>query len=154
MKKPIYILFAIGAFTFTSCGGSTTTTGEKGDKTEQLAEEPEKEPITIVGAWKMSDVDLGMEIPKGREKMFAELKENMVANSSISFASDGTYSDVQAMGKDIIKSNGTYTADDEALTTVCKGTTSKMKIGELTESTLVLEIEERGSTMKMTYSRK
>lgn len=153
MKKPMYILAMASALMLVSCGESAE--GEElNDSTSQEAEvEEEEEEVSIVGDWKLSDIDLGMDIPKEQEAAMADMKKNMIENSSQSFKADGKSVTVSAIGKDIVTTNGTYTVEGDKITFDNDGVTSTMTIKSLTADQLILEMVERGTTMSMTYKR-
>lgn len=151
MKKPLFIVaVATSVFLFASCNSSSTETEENSDGTEVVEEE---EGISIVGEWKMSAVDLGMEIPAGQEATFEQMKKDMIAGSSQSFTADGVATTVSSMKKEIVTASGTYTVKDDVLTLVYNGVISTLKIKTLEEHKLILEVDDRGSIMTMTYKR-
>lgn len=154
MKKSIYIFGVCCAIALGSCSESKTDEAAEGAETEEMTTE-EAEPeveITIVGDWKMSDFDMGMEVPKGQEAMFDKMRKDMIDNSKLSFKADGTYTQTDKM--EVVRTqNGTYSVDGSTLKTTINGKSDEMNIASLTEDKLVLTMEERGSTMTMTYSR-
>ncbi|OFZ55674.1 MAG: hypothetical protein A3D92_14605 [Bacteroidetes bacterium RIFCSPHIGHO2_02_FULL_44_7] len=153
MKKPMYILAMASALILASCGEGAEGEESNNASSEETVSEPEEEEVSIVGDWKLSDIDFGMDIPKEQEAAFAEMKKTMIDNSSQSFKADGKSTTVSAIGKDIVTVKGTYTVDGDQLTIENDGVSSTMKIKTLTADQLTLEVVERGTTMSMTYKR-
>ena len=155
MKKSIYtfgICLALGLY---SCSGAIDDT-VSGLETiaDKVADEVAAEP-TIVGDWGLSDFDMGMEIPAGQEEMFDNMKKEMVANSTMSYKADGTFTQTDKMGGEVKNQTGTYTIDGNVMTTTSSdGAETKVNIASLTDTEVSFTMEERGSTMTMTYARK
>lgn len=152
MKKSIFILSTVASMFLVSCGGSDEAKTAEGDvATEQEAPEEEEEPaeVSIVGVWKMTDMDMGMEIPKGKEKEFEDMMKEMAAKTAYTFKDDGTI-DIKSPAAN---SNGTYTYADGKLTTVVMGKTETIAVPTLTEDQMVIEVEDRGTKMSMTFKR-
>lgn len=150
MKKTIYIFGVCCAIALSSCSESKTTEEEKAGEEEVAVEEPEE--ISIVGNWKMSDIDLGIEIPKGQEATFDKMRKDMIANTKMTYNADGTFTQTDKM--EVVRTiKGTYVVDGNSLKTTVDGEESTMNIASLEANKLVLTMEDRGSTMTMTYSR-
>jgi hypothetical protein len=154
MKKPILILAAFAALSLASCGNSENKTEHAAADTTTAAvvEETKAEPeaaASIVGTWKLTDVDLGMVAPKGQEKTFDDLKKEMIAKTVYTFGEDGTISLTSPMAK----SAGTYTLEGDKLTTVINKKTESVIVQSMTASELVLTIEERGTKMVMKFQK-
>lgn len=155
MKKSIFtIATLVGFLVLTSCGGNenkienTPPAETVKAKPEAPKEEPKSE-ASIVGVWKLSDVDLGMTPPKGKEKVLEDLKKEMIAKTIYTFGQDG----VLNMESNIGKSSGTYTLEGDKLTSVTNGKSSSTNVQSLTESELVLTMEERGTKMVMKFKK-
>ena len=159
MKKSIYVFSIAAASLFlVSCGGTAeteeTTDGENTEAVENEEEEEEEvaEP-TIAGTWKLTDMDLGIEIPEGQEEMFADMKATMIENTSYQFNEDGTMT-AESYAMDQKQTvTGTYVVEGDQLKTTSEGKEDSINIVELTEDKLVLGIEDRGSMMTMTFAK-
>lgn len=155
MKKSILTLATFTALTFASCSNSENKT-ENGvaitENTTATVSETPAEPeaaASIVGTWKLTEVDLGMTPPKGQEKTFEDLKKDMVAKTIYTFGEDGTINLTTSMAK----SNGTYTLDGSKLTTVINNKTESATVESLTASELVIAVEDHGSKMVMKFQK-
>lgn len=150
MKKTIYIFGVCCAIALSACSEAKTTEEAKAGEEEVAVEEPEE--ISIVGNWKMSEIDLGIEIPKGQEATFAALRKDMIDNTKMTYNADGTFTQTDKM--EVVRTiKGTYVVDGKSLKTTVDGNEDVMNIASLEANTLVLTMDERGSTMTMTYSR-
>lgn len=153
MKKSIFILSAFAAFTIASCGGNEPKTeNETPVNTETAVEESKTEPdavASIVGTWKLADVDLGMVAPKGQEKTFDDLKKDMIAKTVYTFGEDETINMDSPMGK----VTGTYNLNGDNLTTVVNKKTESVTVQSLTANELVLTVEDRGAKMVMKFQK-
>lgn len=156
MRKTIFTIMAATTLVFASCanknakaeGDATAadTTNVEAPKAEAPAE------ASIVGTWKLSDMDMGREVPKGKEKQFEEMMAKMKAETSFTFNEDGTMTSNNPAIKD---SKGTYTYADGKLT-VTDDKTKKaetLTVDELTADKLVISNEQGGKKMVMTFSK-
>lgn len=152
MKKSIYTFGICLALGLTACTSSLEGTAAD---LEKIAEDMKAEP-KVIGDWGLSDFDLGMEIPAEQQEMFDTMKKEMVAVSTMSYKDDGTYSQNDLMQGEVITQTGTYHVVNGKLTTINDETDipSTTEIISLTETELVLSIEDQGNTIKMTYTRK
>lgn len=152
MKKSIYTFGICLALGLTACTSSLEGTAAD---LEKIAEDMKAEP-KVIGDWGLSDFDLGMEIPAEQQEMFDTMKKEMVAVSTMSYKDDGTYSQNDLMQGEVVTQTGTYHVVNGKLTTINDETDipSTTEIISLTETELVLSIEDQGNTIKMTYTRK
>lgn len=157
MNKTIFTIMAVTSLLFTSCGDKTNKTEGDAATTETTLVEPPKanQPKakpTLVGTWKLSDIDLGMEAPKGKEKVLEDMKKKMIAETVYTFNDDGTMTFKNFMVKE---TPGTYSYEDSKITiTDAKTKKSEMvTVDELTANKLVLTSEQNGKKAVMTFSR-
>lgn len=154
MKKQVYILAIAASFFMVACGGGTEgeaegTTETTEEATEEVVEEEVAEEASIVGEWKMTDMDMGMEVPAGQEEAFAASIKEAVDATVYTFNEDGSVNLVSNLGEE----SGTYTVEGSTLTITTKKTES-IDISELTESTLTLSLSVEGLNMTMNFERK
>ncbi|MBL4593656.1 MAG: lipocalin family protein [Flavobacteriales bacterium] len=152
MKKQIYILAIAASFFMVACGSSTEgeaegTTETTEEATEEVVEEAEE--ASIVGEWKMTDMDMGMEVPAGQEEAFAASIKEAVDATVYTFNEDGTVSLVSNLGEE----SGTYAVEGSTLTVTTKKAES-IEIKELTATVLVMGISEEGMNLTMSFERK
>ena len=146
MKKSIYTFGLFIAIGLTSCSGSIE---DAAAGLEEMVAEP-----TMVGDWKLADFDMGMEIPAEQAEMFETMKQEMIANSTMSYKEDGTYSQSDMMQGQAVTKTGTYSVDGDQLTTTSsEGVATTVNISSLTDTEASFSMEERGSKMTMTYTR-
>ena len=153
MKKQVYILAVAASFFMVACGSSTEAEAEGTEETteeatEEVVEEAAEE-ASIVGEWKMTDMDMGMEIPAGQEEVFAASVKEAVDATVYTFNEDGTVNLVSNLGEEA----GTYTVEGTTLTVTTKKTES-IEIKELTGSALTLGISAEGLNMTMSFEKK
>jgi hypothetical protein len=156
MKKTIFMITAT-ALLLTACGNNAKPAGDAANTedsqatTQEAAPEPAAE-ASIVGVWKLSDIDLGMEAPKGKEKMLEDMKAKMIAETVYTFNDDGTMSFKNPMVKE---TPATYTYEDSKIT-ITDNKTKKAEtvaVESLTADKLVLSSEQRGKKAVMTFSK-
>ena len=152
MKKSIYIFGIFFLFGLSAYAQEDHLT----DKVEIVA--GVKNQSILVGNWRLFDFDIGMEIPEGQEEMFNEMRKEMIANSTISFKADGTYSQNDLVSGEIRTHRGTYSIEEDELTTITTergvdGVKSVSKISKLSKTEVTFSLEDRGSTMTMTFTR-
>jgi hypothetical protein len=159
MKKTIFMIAATTSLVFASCGNKVEKTEGEAAAVEaqaapeaEVAPEPEAE-ASIVGTWKLSDIDMGMEVPKGKEKQFEEMKAKMISKMAYTFKEDGTMSMKTPMfDKEM---TGTYKLEDSKLTVTTDDTkkAETINVDELTANKLVLSTEQGGRKAVMTFSK-
>jgi hypothetical protein len=157
MKKTILMCAAAVALLFASCKNNPgeTEAGTPSDSTNISTETVQAEPVaetSIVGTWKLSDIDLGMEVPKGKEKQFEDMKKKMFAETNFTFNEDGTMSGDNPAVKG---TTGTYTYADSKLE-ITDSKTKKVEtltVDELTADKLVISSEQNGKKAVMTFSK-
>lgn len=152
----MYIVGAILAIGLSACSETSIVDEDTKVETEEVAETAEDKEVvpTVVGEWKMSDMDMGMEVPKGQEEQFATIKKEMVENGSMTINEDGTFTNTSKTDK-VRTEEGTYTVSEgKLITTVKNGRESSLDISSLTKEELILTAEDRGRKMTMTYARK
>jgi hypothetical protein len=156
MKKTIFMIMAAATLAFASCADKTNKT--EGDATATDSTQVEAETATepaeasVVGTWKLTDMDMGMEVPKGKEKQFEEMMAKMKAETNFTFNEDGTMSGDNAVVKG---TKGTYTYEDSKLS-ITDATTKKVEVlnvDELTADKLVISSEQGGRKAVMTFSK-
>lgn len=152
MKKTIFTIMAAACLVFASCADKTNKA--EGDAKAEIQVEAAEKPAeaSVVGTWKLTDIDMGMEVPKGKEKMFEDMKKKMFAETSFTFNEDGTMSGANPAVKDM---KGTYTYEDSKLT-ITDSSTKKaetMTVDELTSDKLVISTSQNGKTAIMTFSK-
>lgn len=156
MKKSIFTIMA-ATLVFASCADKNAKTeGDAAttDSTHVAVEAPveAKAEASVVGTWKLTEFDMGMEVPKGKEKAFEDMKKKMLAETAFTFNEDGTMTSSNPVVKD---SKGTYTYEDSKL----KITDDKSKkeetltVDELTADKLVISNEHNGKKAVMTFSK-
>ncbi|MGC4041562.1 MAG: lipocalin family protein [Flavobacterium sp.] len=156
MKKTIFMAIAAASLVVASCADKTNKTetdAAAADSTQvetPMAEEPVAASIT--GTWKLSDIDMGMEIPKGKEKAFEEMKKKALGATSFTFNEDGTVSASNPAVKD---SKGTYTyaAPKLVITDDKSKKADTLNVDELTAEKLVISSERNGKKAVMTFSK-
>ncbi len=147
---------AIALLAFTSCADKTNKTeGDvtAADTTQVKAVEAKPEAVvTVVGTWKLSDMDMGMEVPKGKEKQFEEMMAKMKAETTFTFNKDGTMSGDNPAVKG---TTGTYTYEYSKLIITDSKTkkTETLNVDELTADKLVISNEQNGKKAVMTFSK-
>lgn len=156
MKKTIFTIMAAATMVFASCAdknaktegnaATTDTTQVEAPKTEAPVE------ASVVGTWKLTDMDMGMEVPKGKEKQFEEMMAKMKAETSFTFNEDGTMSGDNPAVKGM---KGTYTYEGGKLV-ITDDKTKKaetLNVDELTADKLVISNEQNGKRAVMTFSK-
>ena len=108
---------------------------------------------SIVGEWQLSNFDMGMEIPEEQKEMFDKMIEEMKENSTIVFKADGTFTSKQSVMGEVTEETGTYKLDGDKLSTTADGKTEELNV-ELSKSSLVINVVDRGQKMSMTFERK
>lgn len=156
MKKSIFMIAAMTTLVFASCANKTEAPveGEAVENTEATpAPEEAATEASIVGTWKMSDIDMGMEVPKGKEKQFEEMKAKMLSETGYTFNEDGTMTMKSPMFEK--EMTGTYKLDGKTLS-VTDNESKKaetLNVDELTANKLVLSMEQGGKKAMMTFSK-
>lgn len=156
MKKAILMITVTMALFFASCVDKTNKTEGEATSVENAQAEPEKaaepEEASIVGTWKLSDIDLGMEVPKGKEQALEDMKKKMIAETVYTFNADGTMTFKNPM---VPETPATYTQEDSKII-ITDNKTKKAEIismEELTADKLVLSSEQGGRKAVMTFSK-
>lgn len=108
---------------------------------------------SIVGEWQLYDLDLGMEIPADQQDMFNEMLQEMKDNTLYTFKNDGSMTmETYVMGeKDA--SSGTYEFDDGLLIVDMDDQIDSVQCN-LSDSIMILNLEEAGTKMSMTFKKK
>lgn len=157
MRKTLFSIMAIASLAFVSCADKTSKTNDNGPATDSTLVDPPKvdqakPEVTLIGSWKLADFDMGMEIPKGKEKVFKDMKKKMLSETSFTFNEDGTVTSSNPVVKD---SKGTYTYADSKLTiTDDKSKKAEtLTVDELTADKLVISNEQNGKKAVMTFSK-
>lgn len=150
MKKVIFIMAITASLVISSCKGNTKQSDEEVSK---VAEEPtQTDSASVVGVWKMTNIEVDMEIPKGQEKAFEDMKKKMIEATVYSFNEDGTMSFKNNLVKE---TKGTYTYTDGKIT--IKNNTSKqdetLTVDELTTTKLVISSEQGGRKATMSFAK-
>jgi hypothetical protein len=154
MKKTIFMLAAATVLLVVSCKGNTEKVEGEAVETTTTVEEPavKEEPASVVGVWKMTDITLDMEIPKGQEKAFADMKKKMVDATVYTFNDDGTMSFKNNLVKE---TKGTYVYADGKIT--IENSTTKQKesvtVDELTADKLVITSQQGGRKATMSFAK-
>jgi hypothetical protein len=165
MKKSIYVFGVAASLLLASCGGGSETpaTPAEGDTTAAAPVETPAEPevvaaeeVSIVGAWQMADMDLGMELTPEQEADMAAAIAEMVSGSVYTFNEDGTMTMVTPQGEEA----GTYKIEpgDEGfvpnlIATGASGEEQTMMLTELSANKLILTMNIDGSIGTMTFTR-
>ena len=77
MKKSIYAFAIMSSLFLVSCGGDSDESSSA-EGTEKTAEGAEKEAgPSIVGTWKLTDADMGMEIPAEQQEMYDAMMKQL-----------------------------------------------------------------------------
>ena len=137
-----------------SCKSNTEKVeGEAVEATTTVEEPAAKEaPASVVGVWKMTDITLDMEIPKGQEKAFEDMKKKMVDATVYTFNEDGTMSFKNNLVKE---TKGTYVYADGKIT-IDNSTTKQQEsvtVDELTADKLVITSEQGGRKATMSFAK-
>ena len=154
MKKTILTITA--AILFASCGNnSKNAEGTTSDSTAVTQEAPEATPeaeASLVGVWKLSDIDLGMEVPKGKEQVIEDMKKKMIAETVYTFNDDGTMTFKNPM---VEETPATYTKDDATITITNNATkkSETVTVEELTATKLVIVSVQGKNKAVMTFSK-
>lgn len=151
MKKTIFMMAAAASLLFASCKGNAEKTEDATTETAQEASEP-KEEASIVGVWKMTGFDLDMEIPKGQEKAFEDMKKKMIDATVYTFKEDGKMSVTNHVVKE---TTGTYTYENNQIITYSDKTkkTDTVAVDELTADKLVLTAKQGDKKATMTFAK-
>jgi hypothetical protein len=164
MKKTMYVFGVAASLLLASCGGTTETapgTDTATDTPEATKAEVEPEVVvsdgsSIVGAWQMTDMNLGVEMTTEQEAEMAALMAEMVTGSVYTFNEDGTMAMVTPQGNE----SGTYmiVPGGEGLVpnliaTSDGGEEQVMMLTELSDNKLVLTMDVDGNVGTMTFSR-
>lgn len=154
MKKTILTITA--TILFASCGNNAKNSAEgtTNDSTtvENVQEAAPEAEASLVGVWKLSDIDLGMEVPKGKEQVLEDMKKKMIAETVYTFNDDGTMTFKNPMVKE---TPATYTKDDTTIT-ITDNTTKKAQtvtVEELTATKLVIVSVQGKNKAVMTFSK-
>ena len=151
MKKSILIMAVATTLCLSSCKtNSEPTEGETVETTTTA--EPAAEPASVVGVWKMSDLDLDMEVPKGKEQVIEDMKKEMIAATVYTFNEDGTMTFKNNM---VEETAGTYTYADGKIN-ITNNTTKKVEtvtVDELTANKLVISTEQGQNKAVMSFTK-
>lgn len=156
MKKSILMCTAVVTLLLASCknnseANTTGTVADTASVTAPTVTEPKAE-ASIVGTWKLSDIDLGMVAPKGKEKVLEDMKQKMIAETVYTFNEDGTMSFKNFMVKE---TPATYTYADSKITITDNNTkkSETVTVDEVTTTKLVITSEQNGHKAVMTFSK-
>ncbi|MDB2657135.1 lipocalin family protein [Crocinitomicaceae bacterium] len=155
MKKTIYAFAVISSMFLVSCGSDSAedASGEGTEQSKEDGKEDEASGPSIVGDWKLTDLDMGMEIPEEQKAMFEGIIQEMKDNTLYSFTADGKIIMNTFVMNEKMTQEGTYSLDGEKLTVTMDGQAKEQNI-KLTENSLTFSEEDRGTTMTMTFNRK
>ncbi|MCB0401059.1 MAG: lipocalin family protein [Flavobacteriales bacterium] len=153
MKKTAYIFVMASALSFVACGGDATTEehAEETTETTEVTEEPvvEEEQASIVGAWQMTAMDMGIPVPAGKEAEFEASMKEAIEKTKYTFNEDGSF----VINSMIGEQKGTYTVEGNMLNSSMDGKEESIEIGELTADKLVLLIKAEGMNGSMTFKK-
>ena len=90
-----------------------------------------------------------MVAPKGKEKVYEDLKKDMIAKTVYTFTDAKTITMESSMGK----SSGTYSVSGNILSIVVNKKTETVTIKSLTATELVLVTEDRGTKTVMKFKK-
>lgn len=155
MKKTFFAFAVVGSLFLVSCGGTEgdDTNGEGTEETQDETQDEEEETgPSIVGEWKLTDFDMGMEVPEGQEEMFAEMKQQLLDNTSYEFKEDGTMTASMYVMDAVETKDGTYKMEGDKLMVSMDEEEDAIDY-TLDDNTLVMMIEEGGQVMTMTFTR-
>ena len=166
MKKTL-LLSILGTFLFTSCESEETTTAPEREVVEaivetesnRIEEEDSNNEVTIegdakllIGTWKLSDVELGMDLMDVQKEMMNAMIAGMIENTTMTFKDDGAFeSNSEIQGQKKVET-GSWSLDGMELTSTDK--TGKEKILELIELTaekFIVSMDEGGNKMTLTF---
>jgi hypothetical protein len=157
MRKTIFMAMATASLVFASCNDKAKTA--EGDATAADSIQVEAEAVvesepeaSVVGVWKLTNIDLGMEAPKGQEQALEDIKKKMIAETVYTFNEDGTMTFKNSMVKE---TSATYTYEDSKIT-ITDNKTKKAEtvtVDELTADKLVISSEQNGKKAVMTFSK-
>jgi Lipocalin-like domain len=151
MKKVILMMAGAMTLCLASCKtNSEPTEGETVEATTAAEDAPAEEPASVVGVWKLSDLELDMEVPKGKEQVIEDMKKEMIAATVYTFNANGTMTFKNNM---VEETAGTYTYADGKIT-ITNNTTKKdetVKVDELTANKLVISSEQGGRKAVMSF---
>lgn len=145
------MIAAVTSLFVVSCKSNTEKVEDEATAT---VEEPvvKEEPASVVGVWKMTDITLDMEIPKGQEKAFEDAKKKMIDATVYTFNEDGTMSFKNNLVKE---TKGTYVYADGKIT-IDNSTTKQQEsvtVDELTAEKLVITSEQGGRKATMSFAK-
>lgn len=153
MKKIILLIAVATTLFLTSCKTNSEPTDGETVETTTAAEEPAAaEPASVVGVWKMSDLELDMEVPKGKEQVIEDMKKEMIAATVYTFNADGTMTFKNNM---VEETAGTYTYADGKII-ITNNTTKKnetVTVDELTANKLVISSEQGANKAVMSFTK-
>ena len=112
-----------------------------------------KSSSSIVGEWKLHEMDLGMEIPQEQQEMFEAMLQEMKDNTLYIFEKDGTIKMQTFVMGERTEQKGTYEVKDNMIITHMEDLDDTTQF-TITDSLLIFELEERGTTMSMTFKKK
>ncbi len=108
----------------------------------------------IVGEWKLTNFDIGIEIAEEQREMFDAMEKEMIENSTLTFGSDGSYEQYNKDENGPVTVTGTYKLEGEKLTIWSDGGVDEMNCEITDKGELITSYEDEGSVYKMTYKRK
>ncbi|PWL32857.1 MAG: hypothetical protein DCO96_00470 [Fluviicola sp. XM-24bin1] len=148
MKKSIYVFALLSALFLVACENNKSD-DSTGEKTEM-----EADASSIVGEWKLSDLDTGMEVPDEARASAEAVVEEMKEKSSMTFNEDGTYVSRQAAQGRVTTETGMYEIEDGKIVTTSEQGNRQVLDIDLGEDSFTLRAKNGDSEMKLTYTRK
>lgn len=154
MKKTFRIMVMASAMGLVACGGDAVTeevieatTEEASEEVTEVVEEAEK--ASIVGTWQMTEMDMGITPPPGKEEEFKAAMKESIDQTKYTFNEDGSMVINSMLGEQ----KGTYSVDGDVLTSNLEGKEESIEIGELTTNKLVLLVKSEEINGSMTFKK-
>lgn len=159
VNKFLMIVFLSASLVATSCGGGEKTAEGAEAKTEESA--TAEAATSVVGTWKLADVNVDMESlpapmkeqlekdPTIKTKMEEGLKAMIAEGMGFEFT-DGGVAKLNSKGK---VEEAKYEYKDKVLTITDKKGPKSMNVSELTSKTMAFTMEEGGMKMVMKFDK-
>ena len=109
---------------------------------------------SLVGTWKLTAVDIGIEIPEEHRASINQTFQEIIANTSMTFNSDGTAvgNGINPLNGEKIVENSTYTFDGTTLvTTDSNGEEDSITLPDFDGKNIAIHETESGLNLTMRF---
>ena len=109
---------------------------------------------SLVGTWKLTAVDIGIEIPEEHRASINQTFQEIIANTSMTFNSDGTVvgNGIDPLNGEKIVENSTYTFDGTTLvTTDSNGEEDSITLPDFDGKNIAIHETESGLNLTMRF---